>query len=220
MPRCRTVWPWTKSRTSPSCPPSAPCLICPWHRRWCCRVKRSTSHWPWWWRCTILNPPSRCAFWLGFIGFCCCSCWTWQLKSLCIFFMRSVMWHVRHFYHLRTFHFPTGFHLVFNYSWKLSLFTFTQPNTPVGGEKDQWVTIRLLQTDKKEHILRGAKVDRVIKWINLLSLVSGLCWYGVLAKRNICFKMCICDVCGVNITPFPICTSLRAYPLVQRLLPM
>ncbi len=49
-----------------------------------------------------------------------------------------------------------------------------QPNTPVGGDKDQWVTIRLLQTDKKEHILRGAKVDRVIKWINLLSLVSGL----------------------------------------------
>ena len=48
----------------------------------------------------------------------------------------------------------------------------TQPNTPVGGDKDQWVTIRLLQTDKKEHILRGAKVDRVIKWINLLSLVS------------------------------------------------
>ena len=49
---------------------------------------------------------------------------------------------------------------------------YTQPNTPVGGDKDQWVTIRLMQTDKKEHILRGAKVDRVIKWINLLSLVS------------------------------------------------
>jgi hypothetical protein len=52
-----------------------------------------------------------------------------------------------------------------------------QPNTPVGGDKEQWVTIRILQTDNKDHVLRGAKVDRVIKWINLLSLVSENCSY-------------------------------------------
>jgi hypothetical protein len=47
-----------------------------------------------------------------------------------------------------------------------------QPNVPVGSSAEQFVTIRVLQTDGKDHFLRGAKVDRVIKWINLLSLVS------------------------------------------------
>jgi hypothetical protein len=49
----------------------------------------------------------------------------------------------------------------------------TQPNVPVGSSTEQFVTIRILQTDGKDHFLRGAKVDRVIKWVNLLSLVSG-----------------------------------------------
>lgn len=46
-----------------------------------------------------------------------------------------------------------------------------QPNTPVGSSAEQFVTIRVLQRDGKDHWLRGAKVDRVIKWINLFSLV-------------------------------------------------
>ena len=43
-------------------------------------------------------------------------------------------------------------------------------NCPITGP-EQSITIRVLQTDGKEILLRGAKVDRVIKWINLLALV-------------------------------------------------
>ena len=49
-----------------------------------------------------------------------------------------------------------------------------QSNTPVGGATDGNVTIRILPKDSKdgkEVLLRGAKVDRVVKWVNLLSLV-------------------------------------------------
>lgn len=46
-----------------------------------------------------------------------------------------------------------------------------QPNTPAGNTTEQFVTMRVLQKDGKDHWLRGAKVDRVIKWINLLALV-------------------------------------------------
>jgi hypothetical protein len=48
----------------------------------------------------------------------------------------------------------------------------TQPNAATGNATDEFVTIRVLQKDGKDHWLRGAKVDRVIKWINFLSLVS------------------------------------------------
>jgi hypothetical protein len=40
------------------------------------------------------------------------------------------------------------------------------------GAQEPFMTIRLLQTDGKENLLRGSKVDRVIKWINLLARVS------------------------------------------------
>eukprot|EP01036_Dinobryon_divergens_P030724 gene30724-40010_t len=36
------------------------------------------------------------------------------------------------------------------------------------------ITIRIMQADGKENLLRGAKVDRVIKWINLFSLAGSL----------------------------------------------
>jgi hypothetical protein len=70
-----------------------------------------------------------------------------------------------------------------------------QPNTAVGSAQDEWVTFRILQKDGKEHCLRGAKVDRVIKWINTLSLVRAkmfaavcCCCFVVSAKFNfICF---------------------------------
>ena len=47
-----------------------------------------------------------------------------------------------------------------------------QEKLPVGNSAEQFVTIRVLQRDGKDHWLRGAKVDRVIRWVNLLSLVS------------------------------------------------
>lgn len=47
-----------------------------------------------------------------------------------------------------------------------------QPNTPAGNAKDGFAVFRVLQKDGKDHELRSAKVDRIIKWINLLSLVS------------------------------------------------
>ena len=47
-----------------------------------------------------------------------------------------------------------------------------QEKMPVGNSAEQFVTIRVLQRDGKDHWLRGAKVDRVIRWVNLLSLVS------------------------------------------------
>jgi hypothetical protein len=70
-----------------------------------------------------------------------------------------------------------------------------QPNTAVGSAQDEWVTFRILQKDGKEHCLRGAKVDRVIKWINTLSLVRAkmfaavcCCCFVVSAKFSfICF---------------------------------
>lgn len=49
-----------------------------------------------------------------------------------------------------------------------------QPNTPAGNAADQFATIRVQQKDGKDHVLRSAKVDRIIKWINLLSLVRSL----------------------------------------------
>ncbi len=43
----------------------------------------------------------------------------------------------------------------------------------VGGvQVDEFCTFTVVQTDSKEHILRSAKVDRVIKWINTIALVS------------------------------------------------
>jgi len=39
---------------------------------------------------------------------------------------------------------------------------------------EPFVAIRLLQVDGKESILRGSKVDRVIKWVNLLALAAEL----------------------------------------------
>ena len=34
-----------------------------------------------------------------------------------------------------------------------------------------YIVFTVVQSDGKEHILRGTKVDRVIKWINIISLV-------------------------------------------------
>jgi hypothetical protein len=34
---------------------------------------------------------------------------------------------------------------------------------------------RIVQTDGKDHVLRSAKIDRVMKWINLISLVKKIC---------------------------------------------
>ncbi len=37
--------------------------------------------------------------------------------------------------------------------------------------KQEYFTFLITQTDGKEHILRGLKVDRVMKWINMLAQV-------------------------------------------------
>jgi hypothetical protein len=42
-------------------------------------------------------------------------------------------------------------------------------NQQVGSE---FYVFIITQTDGKEHILRGMKIDRILKWINMLSLVS------------------------------------------------
>lgn len=42
---------------------------------------------------------------------------------------------------------------------------------PGGSE---FITFTVVQTDGKEHVLRSGKVDRVIKWINTLAMVSRL----------------------------------------------
>lgn len=36
---------------------------------------------------------------------------------------------------------------------------------------EQFTTILITQTDGKEHVLRGAKVDRVMKWVNIIATV-------------------------------------------------
>jgi len=38
--------------------------------------------------------------------------------------------------------------------------------------KEEYYTFLILQNDGKEHVLRGAKVDRVMKWINTIAMVS------------------------------------------------
>jgi hypothetical protein len=39
-------------------------------------------------------------------------------------------------------------------------------------QKQDHYAFLILQTDGKEHILRGAKVDRVMKWMNIIATVS------------------------------------------------
>jgi len=36
---------------------------------------------------------------------------------------------------------------------------------------EQFISFNLTQIDGKEHFIRSSKVDRVVKWINLIALV-------------------------------------------------
>jgi hypothetical protein len=40
------------------------------------------------------------------------------------------------------------------------------------GILQEFYTFLIVQTDGKEHVLRGAKVDRVLKWVNIIAAVS------------------------------------------------
>lgn len=46
-----------------------------------------------------------------------------------------------------------------------------------GISKNEFTGILLVQADGKQHLLRGAKIDRVLKWVNYIALVSAAASY-------------------------------------------